>query len=187
MVAVRPQAQQGVKTVPSSTKMTMRTMRDDLSTQLKIEQSRENTARVHSLSHLGQYTKETTNSLHYDIYSFANTLRQDISSSEMGTNISSMSFRASIDTLSAPVAWHKKGAFEEGMLNPDKPSPITPFTDQIPFKFQTEDGQWKPVGPNGTIDTRNSHVNRNNSDADGKCSTCMCVSQPPLFLCVNVV
>ena len=73
------------------------------------------------------------------------------------------------------------------MLNLDKPSPINSFTDQTPFKFQTEDGQWKPFRPNGTIDTRISHVNRNNADADGKYSTCVCVSQPPLFCCVNVI
>ena len=112
-------------------------------------------------------------------------LRQDISFSGMGTNISSMSFRADIDTTSTPAVRHNKVAFEEGMLNPDKPSPVNSFTDQTPFKFHTEDGQWKPVGPNETIDTRNSRVSRNNTDADGKCSTCVCVcvSQPPLFLC----
>ena len=68
-------------------------------------------------------------------------LRQDISSSGMGTNISSMSFRANIDTTSTPAVRHNKVAFEEGMLNPDNPSSITPFTDQTLFKFQTEDGQ----------------------------------------------
>ena len=181
MVAVRPPAQQGAKTMPSSTRMTMTMARGNLSIQFKIEQSRENTARVHSLSHLGKYTKETTNSLHCEFYSFAHTNRQDISSSGMGTNMSSMSFRASIDTISTPTARHNKVAFEEGMLNLDKPSPINSFTNQTPFKFQTEDGQWKSFRPNGTIDTRISRVNHNNADVDGKYSTCVCVSQPPLF------
>ena len=103
----------------------------------------------------------------------------------MGTNISSMSFRADIDTTSTPAVRHNKVAFEEGMLNPDKPSPITSFTDQTPFKFHTEDGQWKPVGPNETIDTRNSRVSRNNTDADGKCSTCVCVCESTTSLSVS--
>ena len=41
MVAVRPPAQQGAKTVPSSTRMTTTMTRDNLSIQLKIEQSQE--------------------------------------------------------------------------------------------------------------------------------------------------
>ena len=41
MVAVRPPAQQGAKTVPSSTRMTTTMTRDNLLIQLKIEQSQE--------------------------------------------------------------------------------------------------------------------------------------------------
>ena len=104
----------------------------------------------------------------------------------MGANMNSMSFRAGIDTISTPALRHNKVAFEEGILNPDKPSPVNSFTDQIPFKFQTEDGQWKPVGPNGTIDTTNSRGNHNNTDADGKCSTCVCVWANHLSFCASM-